>query len=185
MELYDIILRCQNGDSDSFEKLYKQIYRKAYGTAFNILGIKTASEDIVQEAFIICYRSLHRLKNPEAFNTWFYRIVVRLSWRLAKDPLRHTWGEDFESQVSDNTDQICSRLDICERIRTLKITLRTVLILYYFNEMSVKEISQVLGCLEGTVKSRLFKARKILQSELFPDYTVNPENKFKEAGLNE
>ncbi|OPX45796.1 ECF RNA polymerase sigma factor SigW [Ruminiclostridium hungatei] len=185
MELYDIILRYQNGDSDSFEELYKNIYRKTYGTAFNILGIKAASEDIVQEAFIICYKSIHRLKNPEAFNTWFYRIVVRLSWRLAKDPLRHTWGEDFESQVSDNTDQICSRLDICEKIRTLKIPLRTVLILYYFNEMSVKEISQVLGCLEGTVKSRLFKARKILQSELFPDSIVNSQKKFKEVGLNE
>lgn len=178
MLLNDIIDRCQLGDLECFEELYKLYYKKAYGTAYIISGQKNTAEDIVQEAFIICYKSIKHIKNPQAFNTWFYKIVVRVSWRMIKKQ-RISNFESFPSHLDccnpiNNTynpiESVSSRLLIRQKIQTLKLPLKTVLILYYYNDMSVKEISKVLDCFEGTVKSRLFKAREILKKELSPYY---------------
>ncbi len=179
MQLNDIINRCRMGDLECFEELYKQYYNKAYGTAYIISGQKNIAEDIVQEAFIICYRSINRIKNPQTFNTWFYRIVVRVGWRMAKK-LKNAKVESISgnsdcvdpgrSNAYNPFDSITGKLLVRQKIQTLKLPLKTVLILYYYNDMSVKEISKVLDCFEGTVKSRLFKARKILKKELSSYY---------------
>ena len=179
MQLSDMIDRFQLGDSECFEELYKLYYKKAYGTAYHISGQKNTAEDIVQEAFIICYKSIKHIKNPQTFNTWFYRTVVRVSWRMAKKQRNSDFGSfpgglDGCGLSEDNAynpiESVGSRLLIRQKIQTLKLPLKTVLILYYYNDMSVKEISKVLDCFEGTVKSRLFKAREILKKELSPYY---------------
>lgn len=190
MQLNDIIDRCQLGDLECFEELYKLYYKKAFGTAYIISGQKNTAEDIVQEAFIICYKSIKYIKNPQTFNTWFYRIVVRVSWRMTKKQ-RNSNLESYSGDLDccglseNNTynpiEAVSSRLLIRQEIQALKLPLKTVLILYYYNDMSVKEISKVLDCFEGTIKSRLFKARKILKKELSPYY----DNTLKSLDLKE
>jgi RNA polymerase sigma-70 factor (ECF subfamily) len=177
LDLSDIIGRCQLGDIDCFEEIYKLYYKKAFGTAYIISGEKGIAEDIVQESFIICYKSIKHLNNPKTFNTWFYKIVLRVSWRLSKKHNSsclegYTKNSDsfFISNCNDVAESISSKILLRQKIQQLKLPLKTVLILYYYNDMSIKEISKVLGCFEGTVKSRLFKARKILQNELEPYY---------------
>lgn len=189
MQLDEIISHCQLGDIETFEELYKQYYKKAYGTAYIISGQKDIAEDIAQEAFIVCYKSIKNIRDPQTFNTWFYRIVVRISWRMTKKH-KNTCCESFigdlnssESAINTNDtliEAVSSKILIRQKIQTLKLPLKTVLILYYYNDMSIKEISKVLDCFEGTVKSRLFKARKILQNELTPYYV----NTFEKLGLN-
>ncbi len=186
----ETVTKCLLGDLECFEELFKQFYRKAHGTAYNICGSKSIAEDIVQEAFIICYRSIKSLKNPEAFNTWFYRVIVRLSWRMVKKQKINSCIGDYSSTLvsADTTDSICNNLVIRQKINNLKLPLKTVLILFYFNDLSVSEISKILGCFEGTVKSRLYKARKILKMELA---FLNEESagnlivNFKEVDLND
>lgn len=190
LQLNDIISHCQLGDLECFEELYKLYYRKAFGTAYNISGQKGLAEDIAQEAFIICYKSIKHLKNSQTFNTWFYRIVVRVSWKIVKEQNNSNY-DNFTNDldrigISRNTsdasiEEMASNLLIKEKIQALKLPLKTVLILYYYNDMSVKEISKVLDCFEGTVKSRLFKARRILLGELAPYY----KDTFKNFDLNE
>lgn len=178
LQIDDIIHGCQLGDMDCFEELYKLYFNKAFGTAYIISGQKGLAEDIVQEAFLICYKSIKYLKEPGAFNTWFYRIVVRESWKMAKTKKSSlenfnagiTSHELIQSTLDNSVDDLCNKLLLQQSIKSLKLPLKTVLILYYYNDMSIKEISKVLGCFEGTVKSRLFKARKILQNELSPYY---------------
>ena len=178
MQIDDIIRRCQLGDMECFEELYKLYLKKAFGTAYIISGQKGLAEDIVQEAFLICFKSIKYLKEPGAFNTWFYRIVVRESWKMTKikkSSLENFSDEIISQEVNQSTldnsvDSLCNKLLLQQAIRSLKLPLKTVLILHYYNDMSIKEISKVLGCFEGTVKSRLFKARKILQKELSPYY---------------
>lgn len=164
----EIVDKCLSGKMEFFEELFKQMYNKAYGAAYNICGSKSIAEDIVQEGFIICYRSLKNLKSSEAFNTWFYRIIVRLSWRMVKRQKVNGSIEEFNKSLvsADITNVICSNLVIRQKINNLPLKLKTVLILFYFNDLTISEISKVLGCFEGTVKSRLYKARKILQKEL-------------------
>lgn len=189
MDLSDIIGRCQLGDIDCFEEIYKLYYKKAFGTAYIISRDKDIAEDIVQESFIICYKSIKHLKNSKTFNTWFYKIVLRVSWRFAKKH-KSSCSKDYTKDLNnfcdsnyinnDVAETISSKILLRQKIQQLKLPLKTVLILYYYNDMSVKEISKVLDCFEGTVKSRLFKARKILQNELEPYY----KDTLEDIGLN-
>lgn len=185
----EIISHCQLGDLEAFEQLYKTYYRKAFGTAYNICNQRNIAEDIVQEAFIICYKSINQIKDAKSFNTWFYKIIVRLSWRMS-EKLRNSKQPAYDSisaSIGDSTEDICNSLLLRQKIQTLKLSLRTVLVLHYFNDMSVREISKVLGCFEGTVKSRLFKARKILEHELSSYYrdSNNMNTINMEVGFNE
>lgn len=181
LQLNDIIDRCRLGDLKCFEELYKLYYKKAYGTAYIISGQKNTAEDIVQEVFLICYKSIKQIRNAQTFNTWFYRIVVRVSSRIIrkqKNSNLESFSSDFDyHDLSDDDtynqiELVSNRLLIRQKIQTLRLPLKTVLILYYYNDMSVKEIAKVLDCFEGTVKSRLFKAREILKKELSPYYDV-------------
>jgi RNA polymerase sigma factor (sigma-70 family) len=177
LNLNDIICRCQLGDINSFEEIYKLYYKKAFGTAYLICGDKCTAEDIVQESFIICYKSIKYLKNTKTFNTWFYKIVLRVSWRVSKKR-NISSVENYSNDCNNNdvAESISSKILLRQKIQQLKLPLKTVVILYYYNDMSIKEISKVLDCFEGTVKSRLFKARKILQSELEPYYKDTLKN---------
>ena len=179
MDQRQLIDHCQLGDLDSFEELYRLYKQKALGTAYLIGGSKHLAEDIIQEAFVICYYKIKELKNPDVFNIWFYRIVVRVGWRMAAKHKTHVSYENMNydqnsssndsSFESDYEDKSNVRLLVREAIKKLTPPLKTVVILYYFNELTIKEIAKILDCFQGTVKSRLYKARKLLKKELsFP-----------------
>lgn len=174
MDENGIIKRCQLGDKKAFELLYEKNITKALQTSYLIVNNKSLAEDIVQEAFIECYRDIKYLKHSEAFKSWFYKILLRNSWRLSKREKRHKTEElnldslkivesDFDSKVFESMDL---ENIVQKSIGNLNAKLRNIVILYYFNDMSVKEITKVIGCFEGTVKSRLYTARKILKKEL-------------------
>lgn len=82
MERIDLIKRCQTGDKYAFEELYHLSCHQAIKTAYLISGQRGMAEDIVQEAFIRCYKEIRQLKEPDAFNSWFYKILIRCGWRL-------------------------------------------------------------------------------------------------------
>ena len=170
MVLGDIIDRCQLGDLDAFHELYCTYYKKVFGTAYLICSDRTLSEDIVQEAFIVCYKSIKQLKDQSLFNTWFYKIVVRLSWGMSRKQ-----GKVADPSTSVDTSNIISfdcftnaenKLILRESINKLSEPLKTVIVLYYYNDFSIRDISKITGCLEGTVKSRLYKARNCIRNSI-------------------
>jgi RNA polymerase sigma-70 factor (ECF subfamily) len=172
---------------EAFEALFKLYEKKALGTAYLIAGDKTIAEDIVQEAFIICFREIKNIKNPQIFNIWFYRLIVRVGWRmvskykktlpLEKEPvnLDNLIGEELS--LEQMVESKVTYMLVKNKIKTLNTKFKTVIILYYFNEMSIKEISKTLGCFEGTVKSRLYKARLLLKRELEQEARIDLNNK--------
>lgn len=170
----DLIIGIQNGDSDSFTKLYDLYKDKAVRTAYLITGNRTSAEDVAQEAFVKCYVEIGKLQNPECFRTWFYRLLVRTAWRYSKTEKMNIPVPDvFEESKSTGEKSIEQQyLDaelsniLNEQIRKLDQKKRTAVLLYYYSGLSTREIAQVMGCLEGTVKSRLYFARKSLQKNL-------------------
>ncbi len=169
-----IIERCKLGDKEAFEVLYENNITKALQTTYLIVNNKSLAEDIVQEAFIECYRDIKCLKHPEAFTAWFYKILLRKSWRMANSERKHRTEElnvdtlkimelGHNSTVYESSDL---NNIVQKSIGNLNAKLRNIVILYYFNDMTVKEITKVIGCFEGTVKSRLHTARKKLKKEL-------------------
>lgn len=176
MDLKELILHCQLGEKEAFQELLGTVEKKALATAYLISGTRGIAEDIVQESYIKCFREIKNLKDPEAFKVWFFRILVRTGWEMSKKhsllvpidmckeevDLCYNLKQDIDNTIEDYE----LKLIVQNAVNTLSENLKTVVILYYFNDMSIDEISKVIGCLKSTVKSRLFYARTVLKKEL-------------------
>jgi len=166
-----LIENIKKGDMDSFEIIFNAYKDKALHTAYLITGNIHTSEDIVQETFISCFNNISKLKNTKLFKPWFFRILTRTSWKYSnKDKKAIPVEEIYESLVERDIDLSLDNFInkqraelLYEEIDKLDIKLKTTIILYYFNELSIKEIASIMKCFEGTVKSRLFTAKRKLR----------------------
>lgn len=166
----DLVLRCQKGEQDAFEQLYKACATRALRTVYSIANRCDLAEDIIQEGFYECYRDIGKLRTPEAFDVWFYKIIVRVCWRVLSHERKtlHDSLDDCETRLKDpqNYFEHIEESPITEAVNQLSFPLRTTMILYYYNDLSVKEIAEVMDCFQNTVKTRLHKGRKKLSEEL-------------------
>ncbi|KNY28154.1 RNA polymerase sigma factor [Pseudobacteroides cellulosolvens] len=173
MEKIDLIRQCQTGDKDSLGKLYRIYSQNALGTAYLISNSRGIAEDIVQEAFIQCFKHIRNLRDPQTFDAWFYKILVTTGWRMVKKHNRYMSAEsrniDESASVSNfnnDFDAFANSLSLKQALNKLSFPLKTVVILFYYNQMPIKDIAKITGCFQGTVKSRLHNARKQLYYEL-------------------
>lgn len=174
MQERELVVNVQKGDMQAFEQLFELYKCKALRTIYSMTRDKDISEDIVQEVFVSCYTSIKSLQNPEYFKTWFYRMLTRTTWRYMEKekrliPVENIFrkSEDsYENSSLEKLEQKESSELLYQEILKLQPKLQTTLILYYYNEFSVKEIAQTMGCLEGTVKSRLYTGRCRLKVNL-------------------
>ena len=151
MDEENIVRRMIDGDMEAFGTLMEQYEKPALRAAWLISGNAADSEDIVQETFTACYLNRKKLREPAAFKTWFYRILTRSAWKICKKTGRERPEEE--------------RI-LFEAVEKLPPKQKTVLILYYYNDMPIREIAKVCGVFEGTVKSRLYHAKEQLKKVL-------------------
>lgn len=197
-EIY-LVKRCQTGDISAFEELVKQYSEKAIRTAYLVTGRRDLAEDIAQEAFVQCYYSLKRLKKPEQFKSWFYQILLRTSWKMARQAQGRLLLTDFDDQECAQlpaNDDLAREVEtrqtlaiIDEAINQLSLPLKAVVVLRFYSGLSVKEIADAIGCREGTVKSRLHNARQQMARYLNEQgWDVNasqtPDSSLKECGFH-
>lgn len=167
----EIIIRLMGGDKEALGELYEIYISMALRTAYLITSDKFLAEDIAAESFISVYKNIGCLKNPKAFKSWFYRIIVRLSVKLGKKSAKDRPQENIR-ELSDREAKSAEYFTkekyepLYKEIDRLSPKLKTTVVLYYFNDMSVGEIASVMGCFEGTVKSRLHSARNKLKAAL-------------------
>lgn len=182
------VSRMIEGDERAFDEIYHSYSKKLYRMAYFITGNHSDSEDILQETFVKCYLHRNELKNSERFESWIYRILVRTAWKLEKKKKRAgeisyegilEQEEDSGSRMARQIKEDVSALnpldaflqkesfsELGEMVKQLDIKYRTVVLLYYYNDLGTKEIARVMGIFEGTVKSRLSKARSLLYRQL-------------------
>ena len=165
-----LIIAAQSGDKDAFSQLVQLYSADAYRTASMVLRDHAEVEDVVQEAFLTCYRKLHTFRMESSFKTWLYRIVVNLCYdRLRKQNRDNLVIFKISNSFATGNGEIAEveqRLDLRKTIATLSPEHRLVLTLFYGNDFSVKKVAEVLGIPEGTVKSRLNSARNLLRERL-------------------
>ncbi|MCX8129517.1 MAG: RNA polymerase sigma factor [Clostridia bacterium] len=175
MEEINIIRKCQLGDMEAFNELYRLYIGRAMRTAYYISGNKTTAEDIVQEAFTEAYMKLKSLRTPETFYRWFYIILVRTGWRMVNKskkilPVENIFEDTdiptFQESVEETVEVRERNLIIRNALGSLSVPVRTAVVLYYYNDMTIKDISKIMGCFQGTVKSRLFQARLQIKKSL-------------------
>ncbi|WP_252231844.1 sigma-70 family RNA polymerase sigma factor [Clostridium sp. ZBS15] len=176
MDIQDTIMRCKLGEKEAFQELLQTVEKKALATAYFLSGKRGIAEDILQETYMKCFMEIDKLKDPEVFKIWFFRILVRTGWKMSKKqsmlvPTDITSENEAlfynEKQNEENIiDTYETKHIVKSAINNLSENLKTVVILYYFNDMSIEEISKVTGCFKATVKSRLFYARGALKKQL-------------------
>lgn len=143
----------------------------AFRVAFGVLRQREDAEDVAQEAFAKAYRSFHQLRDRERFRAW----LVRMTWRMALDRQRSSRRRlAREDQVEPAIHQDVEG-DVRDRLRaehlwraidTLSEKLRVVIVLAGIQGYDIKEVAALLELPEGTVKSRLFDARRKLKDAL-------------------
>lgn len=170
-----LVRRMQAGDSQAFSELFADFYKKAVRTAALLCGREALAEDIAQETFVSCLLHIKELKNPYAFETWFWRILTRNVWKLSEKSGRMVSMEEYmedggekKMAVFDNyPSEKRAEYDVLyEAIARLGPKLKTTVVLYYYNQLSIREIAVVTSSLEATVKSRLFLAKRQIRRRL-------------------
>jgi len=163
-----LVIRSQQGEKSAFNELIKNWEQRYYLYALNRLRDKEAARDATQDCLLSISRSLNKLKDPAAYPKWSFLILERrcIDWLRKvireREVIEHP-QELPEIAVRDNTD---SELDVEQLLAKLDSRLAAILRLYYLESFSVNEIAQIKNLPSGTVKSRLFYARKLLAKAL-------------------
>jgi RNA polymerase sigma-70 factor (ECF subfamily) len=179
-----LVRRCQKGDALAFEQLVIKYRSKVFSMIYGMVQNEQDAWDLAQEGFIKAWRSIHRFKGQASFYTWLYRIVTN----VAIDSLRRKGFKktaEFDDQIAANEVEPGSktvptpdplphqglereeiRLRIEQAISKLSPEHRAVIVMKEIEELQYNEIAEALGCSIGTVMSRLFYARKKLQTLL-------------------
>lgn len=162
------------GDRSAFDALYEIYQNMLLRMAYLVCGSMADAEDVVQETFVKCYLHIGELKKDTGFQAWLFQILYRTAYRQAKRSRREIPDEDvyvradalYGNTASDRAPVLEMQEAVRGAVHSLGLKHRMVVVLYYYNDMPVKEIARVLGTTEGTVKSRLHGARKKLGESL-------------------
>ena len=159
------------GIDAEFEERLRESSTLAFRVAYGVLRHKQDAEDVAQDAFVRAHRSFHQLRDREKFRAW----LVRMTWRLAIDRWRanRRWAPSEEAGdrpqpataeqdavAADRAAQLWTAID------TLPPKLRLAIVLSAIEEHDIRKVARLLDLPEGTVKSRLFLARKALAEKL-------------------
>jgi RNA polymerase sigma factor (sigma-70 family) len=157
----ELVISAQRGDRDAFERIVQMALGRLYGTASLIVRDPEAARDAVQEMLISIWRDLPSLRDPQAFEGWTYRILLRSCYRAVRD--RHRRSVEVPAIESDafveaHEDRLQGFDHIERAFRRLTPEHRAVLVLHHRLDLQLGEIAVALGVPVGTVKSRLNRA---------------------------
>ena len=179
----EFVASCQEGDVDAFEVLVRRHQKRMLNIAYRTVGNYDEACEVVQEAFISAYKNIKGFKGKAKFATWLYTIVINLSRNRLKQLRtrrhREPYSVDNPIQLADgqipvdppaNEPSALDRLearDVQQQVQgcinVLDAEFREVLILRDIQGFAYDEISDMLKVPEGTVKSRLFRAREAMR----------------------
>jgi len=170
--------RVVNGDLDALEHLFQNYQRQVYQFASGITRDPQTAEEVLQDVFYRLYQHAGQLDASMPLLPWLYRVTANLAYNRARQ--RH-WTQSLQSLAENlfvsprrSPEQLAEQHELQAIVRALLGELspqhRAVLILYYLHDYSIPEIAQILDNPEGTIKSRLHHARKILKQRLMQRY---------------
>jgi len=176
----DLVARWQKGDDAAFEELMTRHERRVYRLLYRMMGNKEDAEDLTQETFLSLHRYGHRFRAEARFSTFVYRVAANAALnrrrslgrgraRVEKLKHRQAAGDDLPSSPRDPEDS-ASGAELTGHVRValdqLSPSLRLPVVLYDIEGLAYGEIAKVLGIAEGTVKSRIHRARRALRDHL-------------------
>ncbi len=176
----ELVRRWQSGESQAFEKLVRRHQTRVFRLLLRMLGDREEAEDVAQETFLSLHRHGHRFRGEARFSTFVYRVAAnaalnrrrtlgRRRARIEGLAARQAAGDDLPSAPQSPEDATAKRelaVQVRAALQLLAPPLRMPLLLYDLEDLSYAEIARVLDLAEGTVKSRIHRARRALRDEL-------------------
>ncbi|MCM1387734.1 MAG: RNA polymerase sigma factor [Bacillus sp. (in: Bacteria)] len=150
-------------EKETFARLVREYTPSLYRLALGILHNRDDAQDVVSESVLKAYEKLHTLQKREAFHAWIMQITANEAKRVYAKNKRRALVENIEDYMPAFEDEYHELWDIVMKI---DIVYRETVILYFYEQFSIKEIAQILHIPEGTVKSRLSRAKKQLKEYL-------------------
>lgn len=183
---FEIVARCRKGDIEAFGSLVEKYQKKMLNVAYRMVGDYQEACEVTQEAFLSAYRAIKKFRGEASFSTWMTGIVLnqarnrlkqiktrsRYEGRSLNDPVETEEGSVLQDPPSGelSADEQMEKRDMETAVRdcigSLDPEFREVLVLRDLQEFSYEEIGDILKIPEGTVKSRLFRAREIFRERL-------------------
>jgi RNA polymerase sigma-70 factor (ECF subfamily) len=162
-----LVVRCQAGDEAAFVEIVQRYHERLRYYARGLSIDASRVDDVLQEVWLKVFRSLHRLRRPEALTSWLYRITRNAALaeqRRGRDLSGLVPEPEAVAAVDDEPDftpQDAARMHAC--LDRLSPGHREVLVLRFFEELSYEDIADVVGTPLGTVRSRLHHAKRALR----------------------
>lgn len=172
MNHIETIKKARKGDNEAFSELMKLYKEKLYKIAYAYLKDEQSSLDAVSETIYKAYMNIGKLKVPEYFNTWIIRILINTCKDMLKNTNKIIYIDEYNKINEDSTNvshtefNIASNIDLYNAIDNLNEKYKSVIILKYFEDMTITQMSEVLDFPEGTIKVYLRRAIEMLKIEL-------------------
>ena len=165
-----IALRCQSGEADAFEDLVAAMERPLLYYATSLTGNPDSGLDVLQEVWIKAFRGIGKLKDPGALRSWLYSIthgiaVDRIRRNTSRERAETVELEDFQEADEPSFAEEDAEA-IHQALSEIGLKHREVLVLHFLEDLSIAEIAKVVGCSEGTVKSRMHYAKRAMKEIL-------------------
>jgi len=178
-----LVERVQQGDKKAFNLLVSRYQNRVAGLLTRYVSPNDIP-DVVQESFIKAYRSIGAFRGDSAFYTWLYRIAVNTAKNyltaqgrrppnediLAEDAESYDVGSNLRDVATPENEMLSNELKkiVFDTIKGLQEDLRTAITLREIEGLSYEEIAEIMECPVGTVRSRIFRAREIIESKVKP-----------------
>lgn len=169
----ELVRRTLDGDHDAFALLVARYQKRAFWTAFHVLGRIEDARDVAQEAFVRLYRSLHKYDFARSFYTWFYRIVMNLAidqLRKHRSARATSLDETLQASLSDAHTSVSSGLERDEQqaqvwqvLQRIDARFRAVMVLRDIQGLDCRQIAPILRITHATVRWRLHRGRQIFR----------------------
>lgn len=180
-----LVERVRAGEQQAFDLLVSKYQRRLMRLVSRIVHDPAEAEDVVQESFIKAYRALRHFRGDSAFYTWLYRIGINTAKNFLVTQSRRTPASlDIDTDGAETLDEgeglrdintpesMLASKQIAETVNAameaLPLDLRTAILLREIEGLSYEEISEIMSCPIGTVRSRIFRAREVIADKLRP-----------------
>jgi RNA polymerase sigma-70 factor (ECF subfamily) len=169
----DLIDRAMAGDHDAFSELARAAIARLYAAAQLILRDPVASEDAIQETLVAAWRDLSALRDPDRFDAWLHRLLVRACYREARRG-RRRWTVEREVRPArmaepDPAIDLAVRDELERGFSQLDPDQRAVIVLHHYLGLTLDEVAAAIGVPPGTAKSRLHRATRAMRAALDAD----------------
>ncbi|MEI4800020.1 sigma-70 family RNA polymerase sigma factor [Bacillus sp. FJAT-51639] len=174
-KLEALVKKAKKGDGEAFVSLVQRYEDVLYKVASKLLQKDEDVADAMQEAITVAYEKIHTLKNEEYFNTWICKILINTCNGILNKKQKITLVDGHIEQKQNENEFL--KIELEDALNSLNKDYKMAIVLYYIVGLSIKEMSVFLKEPEGTIKSRLSRAKSILRNHYYSGEGVSVNEK--------